>query len=88
MEKFISPRGENNDRGVPEMPFLQAEKFPRAFGYILLLSKHEPWVNVSMVWHGGLYGGAGDSQVPIFLHNFRPGAVSVAWCFPCPKQAP
>ena len=70
MEKFISPRGENNDRGVPEMPFLQAEKFPRAFGYIFLLSEHELWVNVSMVWHGGLYGGAGDSQVPIFYITF------------------
>ena len=70
MEKFISPRGENGERGIPEMPFLQAEKFPHPFGYILLLSTHELWVNVSMVWHGGLYGGAGDFDIPMFYITF------------------
>ena len=75
VEKLITPRGEINDDGVLEMPFLQAEKFPHAFGYILLLSEHELWENVSTVFHGGFYGGGGDFEFEIFLHNFRPRAV-------------
>ena len=40
VEKFISPRGEINDRGDTEMPLGPAEKFPPSFGYILFISEH------------------------------------------------
>ena len=43
METLISPRGDINDPGDIKMPSGEAEKIPRSFGHILLLSEHYPW---------------------------------------------